>query len=144
MALNPPQSYRKTAFIHRVGLAANKPLAADVLVGTLYYSTDTVTLERSNGTLWEAFSGTGAVPGPPGPAGPVNIVTREILSGAIDGINTIFTLANLPVVDSEQVFLNGLLQDARGIDYTISGPTITFFLAPIPGDRLLVTYQKVV
>jgi len=58
MTLNP-QSYRKTEFIHRVGLAVNKPNAANVLAGTLYYSTDTGFLERSNGTGWELFASTG-------------------------------------------------------------------------------------
>jgi len=59
MSLNPPQDYRKTEFIHRVGLAVNKPNAANVLSGTLYYSTDTGFLERSNGTGWELFASTG-------------------------------------------------------------------------------------
>lgn len=44
------------------GLAADKPLAADVAPGTLYYSTDTVVLERCSdaGTTWETYgAGTG-------------------------------------------------------------------------------------
>jgi Collagen triple helix repeat (20 copies) len=65
------QDYRKTAKTHRVGLAADKPNASDVLSGTLYYSSDTLTLERSNGSIWEAYAGTGAVPGPIGPEGPM-------------------------------------------------------------------------
>src|SRR5258705_10920503 len=59
MPLNPPQDYRKTAFTHRQGLAADRPLATDVLVGTLYHSTDTNVVERSNGAAWIAFSGGG-------------------------------------------------------------------------------------
>ena len=51
-----PASYRKTEFTHRSGLAADRPDAADVLVGTLYFSTDTLALERSNGTTWDTFS----------------------------------------------------------------------------------------
>jgi hypothetical protein len=53
--LNPPQAYRYTSGIHRRGLAANRPAATDVLVGTLYFSTDTVVLERSNGTTWDSY-----------------------------------------------------------------------------------------
>lgn len=52
------QDYRKTALTHRVGLAAAKPAASNVLAGTLYYSTDTGTLERSNGSGWEPFAST--------------------------------------------------------------------------------------
>lgn len=58
MSLFPPQAYRKTEFTHRIGLAADKPLASDVLIGTLYFSTNTLVLERSNGTIWESYCGT--------------------------------------------------------------------------------------
>lgn len=69
--------------------------------------------------------------------------TREIPVGIINGVNTTFTLANIPVGSSEQVFLNGLLQDTRSIDYSISGAVITFFIPPVSGDRILVTYQRI-
>lgn len=52
-----PQAYRKTEFTHRIGLAADKPAASDVLVGTLYFSTDTEVIERSNGITWDSYSG---------------------------------------------------------------------------------------
>lgn len=64
-----PPDYRKIGSVHRIGLAADRPAASDVLVGTLYCSTDTATLERSNGTTWESYAGSGAT-GPPGPTGP--------------------------------------------------------------------------
>jgi hypothetical protein len=70
------------------------------------------------------------------------LVVREIPTALIDGSNTAFTLANTPVSDTEQVFLNGLLQDARGLDYSISGASVTFFMPPLSGDRVLVTYQR--
>lgn len=41
------------------GTAATRPLATLVAPGTLYYSTDTTVTERSNGTIWESYSGTG-------------------------------------------------------------------------------------
>ena len=78
-----------------------------------------------------------------GGGGSITIITREIPVGLINGTNTTFTLANTPVANSEQVFLNGLLQDIRGIDYSISGADITFLIPPLSGDRILVTYQKV-
>lgn len=45
------------------GLAAAQPLATDVAPGTLYYSTDTTTTERSDGATWEDYSDAGGVPG---------------------------------------------------------------------------------
>jgi len=54
MSLTPPK-FRKTEFIHRIGLAAAKPAAADVLVGTLYHATDLGTTERSDGTTWVTY-----------------------------------------------------------------------------------------
>ena len=55
-----------------------------------------------------------------------NFVDKEIPSGSINGSNTAFTLANTPVVGSEHVYLNGVLQESgAGNDYTISGTAIT-------------------
>jgi hypothetical protein len=69
------------------------------------------------------------------------VVTREIPSGSINGSNAVFTLANSPVAGSEQVYLNGLLQDpGAGNSYTISGGTITFASAPLTGDEIHVSY----
>ena len=67
MPLVPPQGYLNIAYIHRRGLSTARPSAADVVTGTLYYSTDTNVLERSNGTTWDSFSpssGTGGIPAP--------------------------------------------------------------------------------
>jgi len=72
-----------------------------------------------------------------------NFITRETPSGAVNGSNTTFTLANTPVGGTEQVYLNGILQEpGSGNDYTISGATITYLTAPITGDRIRVTYMK--
>src|SRR6188768_3068844 len=38
------------------GLSSAKPLATAVAPGTLYYSSDTLLTERSNGTIWESFN----------------------------------------------------------------------------------------
>lgn len=70
-------------------------------------------------------------------------VVRETPSGLINGTNTVYNLANTPVVGTEQVYHNGLLLDSgAGNDYTISSGTITFAEAPLTGDKLLVTYFK--
>jgi hypothetical protein len=69
------------------------------------------------------------------------IIFGETPTGAIDGSNTSFTLANTPITGKQQVQLNGLvLRSGAGNDYTISGSTITMLYAPVSGDYLAVTY----
>jgi len=70
------------------------------------------------------------------------LIVREIPAGTVNGSNVTFTLAYTPIVNSEQVFLNGLLQDSRGMDYSISDADITFLSPPLTGDRILVTYRR--
>ncbi len=70
-------------------------------------------------------------------------VMGEVPSGTINGTNTVFTLAAAPVANSEAVYLNGVRQRrGSGLDYTISGNTITFVVAPQAGDSILVDYLK--
>jgi hypothetical protein len=72
-----------------------------------------------------------------------NFVTRETPTGLINGSNTAFSLANTPVAGTEMVFLNGILQEVGGgNDYTISGASITMIVAPLTGEKLVVTYRK--
>ena len=74
-------------------------------------------------------------------------IAREVPAGAIDDLNVTFTLANTPLSGSEEVYLNGILQDeGASDDYTISGDVITMNDAPkgAPGnpDKILVSYLK--
>lgn len=74
-----------------------------------------------------------------------NFVTREVPSGAINGVNANFNLANTPLAGSEEVFVNGVLQNpGAGNDYTISSVLITFLSGAIPqtGDVVVVNYRK--
>lgn len=74
---------------------------------------------------------------------PSSRITRETPSGSVNGSNTSFTLANTPIVGTEEVYLNGLQQEpGAGNDYTISGATITYLTAPISGDKIRVSYFK--
>lgn len=74
---------------------------------------------------------------------PANYIVNETPSGTVNGSNTVFTIANTPVSGKEQVFLNGILMESgSGNDYTISGATITFAVAPLSGDKVRVTYIK--
>lgn len=72
-----------------------------------------------------------------------NYVVRETPTGLINGSNASYTLAAAPVGGTEQVYLNGILQDPGvGNDYTISGGSITFLSPPLAGDKIRVTYLK--
>ncbi|MBA4851356.1 head decoration protein [Emticicia sp. BO119] len=72
-----------------------------------------------------------------------NRVTRETPAGVKNGTNTTFTLAFTPSANTEEVFLNGVLQEpGAGNDYTISGGTITMLTAPASDDKLVVCYFK--
>jgi hypothetical protein len=74
---------------------------------------------------------------------PSDFIVRETPSGTVNGSNTAFTLANTPLSGTEQVFLNGMLQEpGAGNDYTISGTSITYLSAPASGDRIRVSYYK--
>jgi len=68
-------------------------------------------------------------------------IKLENFSSSCDGSTTGFTLSSTPVDNSVQVYLNGLLQEkGSGKDYTQSGTSITFSVAPETGDILIVHY----
>jgi hypothetical protein len=66
----------------------------------------------------------------------------ETPSGLVNSSNTVFTLANTPSPGASlQLFENGLLQNPSGNDYSLSGNTITFTIAPSTGSALLAWYR---
>lgn len=70
-------------------------------------------------------------------------VFSETPSGAINGSNTTYSLANTPQSGTVSLHLNGVRQNpGAGNDYTISGTTVTYVTAPNTGDVLLVDYLK--
>jgi hypothetical protein len=66
---------------------------------------------------------------------------NEIPVGVIDGVNTTFTLAHVPVGASLQLFYNGLLSFGGGVDYTLVGSTITTVNPPPTGASLHAWYR---
>jgi len=59
-------------------------------------------------------------------------VDAQTPSGAVNGTNATFTLANTPAPTSSlAVYRNGLLQ-TNGVDYTLAGTTVTFLSNSIP------------
>ena len=68
-------------------------------------------------------------------------IRLENESSSCNGATTAFTLDLTPVDNSLQVFLNGLIQEkGSGKDYTHTGTTVTFVVAPLAGDILLIHY----
>jgi hypothetical protein len=58
--------------------------------------------------------------------------------GAVDGINKTFTISPTPITRSVTVYVGGYYK-VLGVDYTISGSTITF--TAVPTDRVTVSYR---
>ncbi len=76
-------------------------------------------------------------------SGPV-FVDAEMPTGAVDGSNNVFTLSGSPSPSvSLQVFRNGILQRS-GVDYSLTGATVTFLSGAIPqsGDVVQTYYRK--
>lgn len=123
-----------------VSVASANGFAGTVATAT---STPAITIEttitgllKGNGTAISA-----AVAGTDYQA-PINFVVRETPSGTPNGSTTSFGLAHTPVSGSEELFLNGVLQDSgTGNDYTISGATITMLTAPASTDKLRCSYR---
>lgn len=117
------------------GFAAGRALMADLngeLTAVLGAASDCV---RVDGTA--------------GPCGttPTQIafVDGETPSGAVDGVNRVFLLGQVPSpASSVHFFRNGILQKAS-VDYTLSGNTVTFEVNATPqsGDVLSVSYRTV-
>lgn len=75
-----------------------------------------------------------------GGGGPtVNFSDKEIPSGTIDGVNTTFTLANIPSPSASlELFLNGVNQNGN---FSLSSATITYVVAPSVGDVHVSWYR---
>ena len=67
-----------------------------------------------------------------GTAGSLTAISNEIMGGTVDGINKIFTLAHIPTLGSQVIFVEGqeMSPGSPINDYVISGLTVTFTNAP--------------
>jgi hypothetical protein len=72
----------------------------------------------------------------------MHLVYNETPSGTINGTNVTFTLAHAPSpVNALKLYLNGY-QLVYGVDYTLSGATITFVnTVPKVGDTIMADYK---
>lgn len=99
----------KLSDIIRRGTAANRPAAASVAVGTLYYSTDSKKIERSTGSAWEEYSAPG--------------YTTYVVKSADESLNASTTLQ----ADDELLF-------AVGANETWEFEFVVFYLGNTTGD----------
>lgn len=70
-------------------------------------------------------------------------INNERLTGAVDGVNSVFTFAHLPVSNTENVYVGGVRQTPGGGEaYVLSGSTLVFTPSSIPaiGSDVLADY----
>ena len=71
----------------------------------------------------------------------VALITNAELGGAVDGINTLFTLPGESVTGTVELYINGVRQNPGvGNDYTVAGTTINTAVPPLAGSVLLADY----
>lgn len=92
------------------------------------------------GNMFEdMFAGSGGGSGLPESVVPIT----EIPSGAIDGSNRVFLLSQAPAPGTLRLYINGTLLNVPN-DYTITGPVITFVVAPQINDKIGATYNVII
>jgi hypothetical protein len=129
-----------TGTVTSVSVATANGFAGTVATNTttpaITLTTSVTGLLKGNGTaISAATAGTDYL-------APSNYIVRETPSGTVNGSTTTFTLANTPISGTEMVYLNGLLMEPGGQDYSITTNSITFVGAPVTGDRIRVTYLR--
>jgi hypothetical protein len=103
--------------------------------GDLWVDMTAALLKRCTGInpdVWVSVEGGGGVA----------FADAETPSGTINSVNTTFTLVSSPnPAASLMLHLNGVLQTAGGVDYTLAGNTITYVTAPATGDKHIAWYR---
>lgn len=123
--------YVSTDSINYFSERGDPPLATNTSPGIV--EPDNITIKIAAGVI--STIGSTGVPSV------VQVSWDETPSGTVNGINDIFTLANAPIpAASLQLFQNGILA-IQGIDYTLTGNTITFSNAPSTGAFLNAFYR---
>lgn len=67
-------------------------------------------------------------------------ITNEIPIGDINGSNNRYRLGNVPIPNSEQIFLNGMLQ-RKELDYTIEEDIVIFNESPLDNSVIICNYK---
>jgi len=72
-------------------------------------------------------------------------IDKERVSGVIDGTNRFFTLGYKPIMDSEHIYLNGLLQqEGDENDYIIYDDIIEFLIPPLQNMKIICSYRTII
>jgi hypothetical protein len=126
-------AYRLNQFQTIVYSGVGPPIVViGVLAGNIYVDVTSGNWWIYNGSSWTQISSGGG-------GGGSNLASHPV-SGSIDGVNVTFTLAGFPP-GILLLYLDGLFQNqSAGGDYTLSGQTITFNVAPTIGATLLSVY----
>ena len=127
---NPPTSLA----LFRNGLLLEQGVDYTLSSNAIMFETGAV--PQSNDILSASYRLAVSIPG-------VGFVDQETPSGTVNGVNATFTTSQTPApTTSLAVYRNGLLMSS-GIDYTLSGATITFLTASVPqtSDTLLCSYR---
>ena len=118
---------------HRIQMGEDLPPTCEP--GGVFVKTDTNRIYACTApNAWVQISGAGS-------SGGGFSVIAETPAGTLNGSNRDFTLAYTPV-GGVCLYVNGLRMK-EGLDYTLSGKTITFTApaTPKPGDVLLADYN---
>ena len=72
---------------------------------------------------------------------PSVMIRKDTTIEVPDGSRTLFHIAHIPVTNSEEIFLNGVLIDVGiAADYTIDDNAITFNIPPQTSDKIRINY----
>ncbi len=127
---NPPSSLA----LFRNGLLESQGVDYTLSANSITFLT--ASIPQVNDILLASYRLSVSIPG-------VGFVDQQTPSGAINGVNTTFTLSQTPSPSTSlYAYRNGLLL-APGVDYTLSGNVITFMSGQTPqtNDVLLCTYR---
>jgi hypothetical protein len=110
--------------------------------GTDYtVSTNTVTfqtgaLPQSGDNLLASYRLSVGIPG-------VGFIDQETPTGAVNGVNTAFSLSQTPAPSTSLALYRNGLRLSAGIDYNLSGSAITFLTGAVPqtSDHLICSYR---
>ncbi|MGP0074777.1 MAG: hypothetical protein ACLPWF_22930 [Bryobacteraceae bacterium] len=93
-------------------------------------------LPQSGDVLLASYRLSVSIPG-------VAFVDQETPSGAINGVNTTFTLSQTPSPSTSLALYRNGLRMSPGVDYTVGGAVITFLAASTPqnNDTLICSYR---
>jgi hypothetical protein len=131
--------------VNAAGAPGSWTTAAPVTVSGTATSMPPSYIAQAGATTGQVLTWTGSPPGwkptTPATTGGGGGIVGEAPAGTLNGTNTVFTLSTAPnPANSLILFLNGIEQKT-GTDYTLSGGTITYAVAPIATDWQYAYYS---